>query len=215
MVVDTGGIIVSVNRAMEELTGYSRAELIGNHCSILECDTCFRYRAAGQANHCELLSLGKLHRRKCVLRKKDGLPVYVLKNAAVLNDRDGQLIGGVETLTDLSDVVARDRVIHDLQREMSIEDGFHGILGKSGRMLGLYDLMESAAQSEAPVVIMGESGTGKELVAKAIHELGPRSGGPFISVNCAALNDSLLESELFGHVKGAFTGADRQRAGRV
>ena len=138
----------------------------------------------------------------------------MLKNAALLRDESGEVLGGVETLTDISDVVSRDRVISDLRKEIGAEDGFHGILGKSAPMKRLFDLIASAAESEAPVLIQGESGTGKELVARAIHDLGRRRDGPLVTVNCAALNDSLLESELFGHVKGAFTGADRGRIGR-
>jgi len=120
----------------------------------------------------------------------------------------------VETLTDISEMVAKERVISRLRREISREDSFQGMVGKSPAMLQLFSLISSAAQSDAPVIIYGDSGTGKELVAAAIHRLSARHQGAFIKVNSAALAESLLESELFGHVRGAFTGADRTRAGR-
>jgi two-component system response regulator HydG len=214
MVVDSEGVIISVNKALETLTGYNKEELVGHSCAILDCDTCFGARAEGHDKYCALFKEGHVSRRKCVLRKKDGKPLYVHKNAAVLKDRNGQVIGGVETVTDLSEVVSKNKVITRLRRELSDKDGFHGILGKSVAMKQVFDLVSSAAQSEAPVIIYGDSGTGKELVASAIHKLGERKRGPFIKVNCAALSESLLESELFGHVKGAFTGADRTRVGR-
>ncbi len=214
MVVDQEGEIVSVNRAMEELTGYRKEELIGSNCSILDCDSCFQARAEAKHKYCMLFAQGGIRRRRCRLKKKDGSPLHVLKNAVLLHAPNGEVLGGVETLTDLTDVVAKDEIISSLQREMGIEKGFQGILGKSAIMLRLFDLVASAAESEAPVLIAGESGTGKEMVARAIHQLSPRAAHPFISVNCAALNDALLESELFGHVKGAFTGADRNRTGR-
>jgi two-component system response regulator HydG len=214
MVVDPEGIIIAINKGMEQITGYSRDELIGRSCSVLDCDTCVGSRARGEDKHCELFKEGQVRRRKCALRRKDGRPLHVLKNAAVLKDDSGNVIGGVETLTDLTEVVAKERVISQLRRELGGKDGFHGILGKSAVMRRVFDLITSAAQSEAPVVIYGESGTGKELVAAAIHRLSVRRKGPFVKVNCAALNESLLESELFGHVKGAFTGADRTRIGR-
>jgi PAS domain S-box-containing protein len=214
MVVDSEGVIVSINKAMEEISGYSKGELIGKSCELLECDTCFTTRADGHDKYCALFKDGQVTRRKCTLRKKDGSRIHLFKNATVLRDNLERVIGGVETWTDLSEVVAKDKVISRLRKELSSEDGFHGILGKSPAMVQVFDLISSAAQSEAPVIIYGESGTGKELIASAIHKLGPRRKGPFIKVNCAALSESLLESELFGHVKGAFTGADRTRVGR-
>ncbi|MBM4274905.1 MAG: PAS domain-containing protein [Deltaproteobacteria bacterium] len=212
MIVDTQGRILSVNQALEEITGYCREELIGQSCEILKCDTCFGAKIP--PGQCDLFTKGLVRRCKCVMVRKDGRPLHVLKNAVVLKDHAGRVVGGVETLTDLSEVVAKEKVISRLRRTLSGEDGFHGLLGKSPVMAQLFTLIDSAAQSEAPVVIYGESGTGKELVASAIHRLSPRRKGPFIKVNSVALNENLLESELFGHVKGAFTGADRTRLGR-
>jgi PAS domain S-box-containing protein len=214
MIVEPHGMIVAVNKAMEGITGYSKYELLGQSCMILDCDLCPSVRAGGDDQYCALFKQGRLSRRKISLRKKDGTLTYVYKNAVVLRDSTGSIIGGVGTFTDLSEMVAKDQVITRLRRELSGKDGFHGILGKSPAMGKVFDLISSAAQSEAPVIIYGESGTGKELVASVIHKLGPRHRGPFIKVNCAALSESLLESELFGHVKGAFTGADRNRVGR-
>jgi two-component system, NtrC family, response regulator HydG len=241
LVVDLEGVILSVNQAMEQITGYKREELVGQPCTILKCHTCLDSVILGQRKECELFRRGNVKRRKCVLEKKDGTPLPVLKNAAVLKDSTGRVVAGVENFTDLSEVEAKERVISHLRQKLSREEsfdsptkspdmmqlfisrlhhelnkeqGFHGIIGTSPVMVQLFTLISSAAQSEAPVVIYGESGTGKELVAAAIHRLSPRHQGPFIKVNSAALNESLLESELFGHVKGAFTGADRTRVGR-
>ena len=215
MVVDPRGTIIALNQAVEEITGYSREELLGRSCSIIRTDACFRDQAPGQERQCQLFRHGTGGRReKCALVKKDGTLVHVLKNTVLVNDNDGEIWGGVETFTEIGDLVAKERVISRLRRELSREDGFQGIVGKSPAMLRLFSLISSAAQSDAPVIIYGESGTGKELVAAALHRFGPRSQGPFIKVNSAALHESLLESELFGHVKGAFTGADRNRIGR-
>jgi transcriptional regulator with PAS, ATPase and Fis domain len=114
----------------------------------------------------------------------------------------------------MSDIIRKQQEIESLKEIFHLDDGFNGILGKTPVMEHLFQLIKNVARSDAPVLIQGESGTGKELVALAIHENSPRKDQPFIKVNCGALNENLLESELFGHVKGAFTGADKDRIGR-
>ncbi len=215
IVVDRKGTIRSVNKALERMMGYGASELVGRECMILDCDTCLSCNVQGEgAKECGLFRRGSVVRHRCQLRRKDGLRVHVLKNGAVLTDAQGAVVGAVETLTDITDLVAKERTIKELKGLLSPDEGFEGIIGRSPAMLDVYALIRNAAASDAPIIIYGESGTGKELVANAIHHVGRRSKGPFVKVSCAALNESLLESELFGHVKGAFTGADRDRRGR-
>ncbi len=215
VVVDRKRTIRSVNKALERMMGYEASELVGRECAILDCDTCFSCNRQGEGEkQCGLFRKGSVVRHRCQLRRKDGLPVHVLKNGAVLTDSRGTIVGGVETLTDITDLIAKERTIKELKCLLSPDEGFEGIIGRSPGMLDVYALIRNAAASDAPIIIYGESGTGKELVANAIHHVGRRSKGPFVKVSCAALNESLLESELFGHVKGAFTGADRDRRGR-
>ena len=214
MIVDTGGTIVSVNKALENITGYSYDKLIGKPCTILNCNICEIAREGKGEKWCSLFRTGSVSRRKCALMKKDGVYTHVLKNASLLHDINGQVMGAVETMTDITELIEKDTQIEAFRRELRTEDGFHGILGASAPMQQVFDLISNASQSDAPVIIFGESGTGKELVAKAIHDTGTRRKKPFVKVNCAALTESLLESELFGHVKGAFTGAYRSREGR-
>jgi two-component system response regulator HydG len=213
MIVDKHGVIVSVNDAMESISGFSSEELIGSTCSVLKCDICEQVRENGE-HWCGLFRTGELTRRKCAFISKDLQTVHAMKNAALIHDENGQVIGAVETITDITELLEKDHQIEAYQRELLSENGFRGIIGKSASMQQVFDLIENAALSEAPVIILGESGTGKELVSRAIHDLSPRKSAPFIKVNCAALTDYLLESELFGHVKGAYTGAHRNRLGR-
>ncbi len=214
MIVSPSGVIVSVNKAFEEMVKYSREELIGQRCNVLNCDICMGVLTNIDGHWCELFRGKRVKRRKCILTRKDGSRLHVLKNASLLYDEEGNVLGAVETLTDLSEVLKKERQIEEFRRELRGENGFCGIIGSSSPMHRLFNLIENAAKSDAPVIIYGESGTGKELVAQAIHRLGRRKDGPFVRVNCAALSEGLFESELFGHVKGAFTGAHQSRKGR-
>jgi PAS domain S-box-containing protein len=208
------GTIMMVNDALTRMTGYTREELMNAPCSVLDCDVCHRSRAEGQKHWCRLFKVRRENMKSCHIRCKDGQYIHVVKNASLLQDEDGEVLGAVETLTDITELDDRDRKIKELSRLLDVEHRFCGMVGRSEAMRRVYELLERAAQSDAPVIILGESGTGKELAAAAIHALGPRNQGPFVQINCAALNESLLESEIFGHVKGAFTGAYRHRKGR-
>jgi PAS domain S-box-containing protein len=214
MIVNPEGIIISVNRGFEEITGYRGKEVLGKTCALLECSTCNLARQSEGCHFCAMFKRGSLRRQRCIITRKDGRPVHVFKNASVFRDQQGNVMGAVETLTDISDLMDKEAQIETYRRELKAEDRFHGMVGNSVAMQEVYELISNASQSDAPVIIFGESGTGKELVAKAIHEAGLRSAKPHIKVNCAALNEALLESELFGHVKGAFTGAHQSRIGR-
>jgi PAS domain S-box-containing protein len=214
LVIDPKGQILAVNPAAERLTGYSSAELIGQSCRILDCTGCDIIGKGAGEHWCSLYSAGQVRDKKCLITNKDKRALNIIKNASVLHDDHGQIIGAIETLTDITTFVQQQREIESLRKSCRLDEGYHGLRGDSAPMQRLIDLIESLAPSHAPVLILGQSGTGKELVARAIHEAGPRGNKPFIKVNCAALNENLLESELFGHVKGAFTGAERTRIGR-
>ena len=214
IVVDPEGTIVAMNPAAEALTGYGADELVGKSCRILDCTGCDIIAKGPAERWCGLYARGNVRAKKCLITNKDHRTINVVKNASVLRDREGRIIGAVETLTDMSEVVRQQQEITTLRKTLHMDEGYYGILGKSPGMQGLYELIDNVALTESPVMIYGESGTGKELVARAVHEASPRKSGPFIKVNCAALNENLLESELFGHTRGAYTGAERTRIGR-
>jgi PAS domain S-box-containing protein len=214
MIVDQNGVIVSANKALESITGFGREEMIGKPCTVFNCDMCnISMKGEGEA-WCTLFRAGGASMRRCAMIRKNRSPVHILKNASLIKDAQGKVIGAVETLTDITEIIEKDSQIETIRQELKAEDRFCGIIGQTPGMRRVFDLITNAAQSDAPVIILGESGTGKELVAKAIHDIGPRKHAPFVKVNCAALTETLLESELFGHVKGAYTGAYRNRKGR-
>ncbi len=214
MIVNPEGTIISVNRGLENITGYKRLEIIGKSCDVLNCTACEFARGKGSCHWCVMFEKGQLIKQKCELIRKDGRVIHILKNASVLKNHKGEVIGAVETMTDITDLINKENQIKIYKKELRGEDRFYGMIGASAPMQQVFELIDNAAISDAPVIIFGESGTGKELVARAIHEAGLRKKGPYIKVNCASLNESILESELFGHVKGAFTGAHRSRQGR-
>ena len=123
--------------------------------------------------------------------------MHAIRSASLLKDSTGNIIGAVGTLTDISEVIEKDLQLAAYQRELRSQDGFHGIIGNCAAMRQVYDLIENAAHSDAPVIVYGESGTGKELVARAVHEIGERHQGPYIKVNCAGLSDALLGKRAF------------------
>jgi PAS domain S-box-containing protein len=214
MIVNPQGIVISINRAFEEITGYQQSEVVGNSCTMLGCTSCEIARQAENCHWCVMFKKGHLKKQRCSIVHKDGRNVHILKNASVLKNETGSVIGAVETMTDITDLVDKETQIANYRRELDGEDRFYGMIGVSAPMQQVFEIISNAAQSNAPVIIYGESGTGKEMVAKAIHLAGSRHKNAYVKVNCASLNESLLESELFGHVKGAYTGAHRNREGR-
>ncbi|HXX81045.1 MAG TPA: sigma 54-interacting transcriptional regulator [Thermodesulfovibrionales bacterium] len=212
MVVDNESNIVLFNRAAEEITGYRKEEVIGRKSSIFNCEI-EPNKAGGEADS-QLKKFGATYNMECRIKSGDGRWVHLLKNVITLRDENDEIIGTVESMTDITSLYKKEMELQGLKQELRQEYWFMGLLGKSVPMQRLYEHIRNAAMSEAPVLIYGESGAGKNLVARALHKLSRRKDGPFMQMNCAALNEQLLESELFGHKKGAFTGAVSDRTGR-
>ena len=216
MIVDTAGIIVFVNTAFERITGYLQDEIIGQPCTILNCSLCNVSRQCDDCNWCVLVQGGAvMNNKQCTIIHKNGTPRPILKNASILTGEDDRVLGAVETLTDISAIVEKDAKIEGFRKVLESMESFQGIIGSSSAMQQVFDLVANAALSDAPVIIYGESGTGKEMVAKAIHEISDRRKRPYIKVNCSALNESILESELFGHVKGGLYRGCVRSGGKV
>ena len=212
--LDEAGRISSWNPAMEKITGYGIEEALGKTCDLLQFSRCINKVCPTGLKECGLIKKGKTEPKECHLRHRDGRDVPVIKNARVVRNKDGRIIGVVETVTDLSELSEARRRAEEATRRLGEMFTFGNLIGKSRAMRDVFAAIRAAAASDAAVLIQGESGTGKELVAGAIHHNSSRAGKPLVTVNCSALSESLLESELFGHVRGAFTGAMRDRRGR-
>jgi PAS domain S-box-containing protein len=202
--VDRDWRITSFNRAAERITGVSHDEAIGARC----CDV---FRASICESECALRQTMQTDRpvvnKAIYIIDADDRKVPISVSTAILRDSDGTVVGGVETFRDLSQV-------EDLRRELEGRYTFADIIGRSPAMRAIFDLLPAVADSDSSVLVHGASGTGKELVARAIHSLSPRREGRFVAINCGALPDTLLESELFGHKAGAFTDARKDKPGR-
>lgn len=203
--VDLDWRITSFNTAAERITGVKREEAVGRRC----CDV---FRASICEGDCALKRTrdsGRPVVNKAVyIYTAEGQRVPISVSAATLKDARGRVIGGVETFRDLSQV-------EELRKELEGRYTFADIVGRSAAMQRLFELLPQVAESSSTVLIDGDSGTGKELVARAIHDLSPRSKKRFVAINCGALPDTLLESELFGYKAGAFTDAKRDKPGRL
>ncbi|MFH0729598.1 MAG: sigma 54-interacting transcriptional regulator [Pseudomonadota bacterium] len=201
--VDHTWRIMSFNRAAEEITGISREEAVGQHCwevfrsNMCEGD-CALKRTMKEGT--SLINSATY----IVNSQKKRIPIIV--STAMLRNENGEVLGGVETFRDLT-------LVEELRRELDSRFEFGNMASRSAAMQRLFAILPQVADSDSTVLIEGETGTGKELMARAIHDLSFRKDKPFVAINCGALPDTLLESELFGYKAGAFTHAVKDKPG--
>ncbi len=199
--LDSDRRIVFMSRALSALTGYDTDEVRGLPCySVIRSNICLQQ--CGHANSSAGLFEGQAN---IVNRQKQKIPVKIVASPIV--NQQGETIGFMEIFEDL-------RARQEKGWVRDISGRFENLVGKSPQMGKVFNILPMIAQSDAALLITGESGTGKDVMAEAVHLLSERAKGPFIKVNCAALPEILLDSELFGHQKGAFTGATENKAGR-
>ncbi|MBW2065516.1 MAG: sigma 54-interacting transcriptional regulator [Deltaproteobacteria bacterium] len=203
--VDSELKITTFNRAAEKITGIKKEQALGRHCwEVFRASIC-EHRCALK----ETMKTGQqIVNQSIFIVNLEGDRVPISISTALLKDPGGRVIGGVETFRDLS-------IVEELRKELSGKHSFFDIISKNKEMQRLFNILEQVSESNTTVLLEGESGTGKELFAKAIHSLSPRKNGPFVTVNCGSLPDTLLESELFGYKAGAFTDARKDKPGRL
>jgi PAS domain S-box-containing protein len=202
--IDLNWRITAFNKAAERITGVKREQAIGIPCSEV-------FRANICETACALrrtLAAGKpIVNAMAHIINESGQQVPIRISTALLKNKHGKIIGGVETFQDITQ-------IEQLRKELESRYTFEDIIGKSPAMMDLFQILPRIAESDSTVLLEGASGTGKELFARAIHNLSSRKNNRFLPVNCGALPDTLLESELFGYKAGAFTDARREKPGR-
>ena len=202
--VDENMVITYFNKAAERITGLSKEEAIGQYCfEVMRSNICEKSCAL----KCSLQTGKDVVDKRVNILREDGREFYVSISTSPLKDENGKFIGGVETFRDLTS-------IEELKKQINKSYTFEDIISKNHQMLNIFDTLPIIAQSDSSVLIQGASGSGKELLARAVHSLSNRKKGPFIAVNCGALPDTLIESELFGYLKGAFTDARKDKPGR-
>jgi PAS domain S-box-containing protein len=203
--VDPQGRISSFNKAAQTITGYSEAEVLGKECaSIFRSSLCHTICPLRRS----IASRASVQNERVRVLTRDGRLIPLSISTAPLEGPSGDLLGGVEVFTDLSH-------LDHLERKLDGQYRFGDIVTRNPGMRAILDMLPLVAESSSTILITGPTGSGKELLAKAIHSQGPRRRMAFVPVNCAALPETLLESELFGYRKGAFTDAKRDRSGRV
>jgi len=196
--------VLGINHAACEILEVTRAATLQNDCQGLFgphfCAQAARIRDS-------LIAGQPVENVRARLQTPAGRQKVLNFRTSILRDAQQRVRGSVVIFRDVSELVA-------LREDLARRYRLHNLVGKSKPMQEIFRIVEEVADSDATVLIAGESGTGKELVARAIHHLGPRGEGPFVAVNCSVLAEGVLESELFGHVHGAFTGAVRDKRGR-
>lgn len=203
IMIDRDGRLAQFNATAERICGFD-SEMIGNNVADIHLNCGGGCRKA----LLETLSSSTQHKLRRIECQPSSKKTRIISlTATPVADADGTPGGAVLVIRDETEMV-------ELERSLQLRGQFYGIIGASAPMQRVYSLIESLAGVPTTVLISGESGTGKELVAAALHNSGIRSKGPFVKVNCSALSEHLLESELFGHVKGAFTGAISDKVGR-
>lgn len=202
--VDKEFKITFINEAASSMTGFHKDEVLGKICkNVFKSDYC--------SENCpiaRILKFGKsIFDFESQIECKGSFPIPIKLNAALLKDENDNPSGGVITFRDIS-------ILKKIEGLLQEESNFHGIISNSNLMKEIFTLVEQIADSDAPVLITGETGTGKELIANAIQKLSKRNTNKYVKVNCSVIPENLLASELFGHSKGAFTDAQKERVGR-